>query len=141
MRDPLFAGQTSFKTYNDDNGQPGLRTAEVVRDRGQVFCYMQLLTFWSKKLTPAESKDPKVGQPFLTPIQKFVASCEAKHLPLILDLKFNGGGFSIILRNCSPVLTEKDKTYPGKLLAFRVTSSMVDLLTNDLDPKDSARVI
>jgi len=131
---PLFKSQGNLVTYNDDSGSPGLRIGEVVIDRDHVFCYMQLLTFMSVKLTPNGSKD---GVPFLEPIQKFVASCESKKLPLILDLKRNGGGIGSYPPKLLAILSQKDARYPGSLAAFRATPNMVDMVTQDLNPTDS----
>ena len=138
IRTPLFAGKANFSTYVDDDGAPGLRTAEVVLNRSQVFCYMQLLTFHSKSFTKEGSKDPKDKVDFFAPIKAFVKSCEAKQMPLLLDLKYNGGGNGSFPAQLLAALAPKDAKYPSNVMAFGLTPSMVDLVTQEFDPvKDS----
>lgn len=132
--DPLFKDKATFVSYNDDSGRNGLRVGEVVIDRDHVFCYMQLQTFYSEKFTREGTKD---GVPFFEPIEKFVASCEAKRLPLILDLKRNGGGNGDYPAKLLSILSPKGATYGGALAAFRITPSMIDLLTQEVDPSAS----
>jgi hypothetical protein len=131
---PLFADQASLVTYNADSGQPGLRTGEVVVDRTHVFCYMQLLTFMSKKFTREGTKD---GVDFFDPIEKFVASCESKGLPMIFDLKSNGGGRGDYPDKLLSILTQKNARYGASVSSFAATPAMVDLITQDIDPKDT----
>jgi hypothetical protein len=130
----LFPNQATFTTYVDDEGAPGLRTAEVILDRQHVFCYMQLLTFYSENFTKEGSKDSKDKQPFFTPIKAFVKSCEAKKMPLLLDLKYNGGGNGTYPAKLLAALSEPGAKYPSDVSAFRITPSMVDIVTQEIDP-------
>lgn len=133
-RKPLFADNARLVAYNDDSGAPGLRVGEVVLDRNHVFCYMELMTFYSAKFTP---EGTKVGQPFFEPIVKFVANCEAKGLPLLLDLKSNGGGYGSYPPKLLSVLSPKGAQYGGTVMGFRVSPSTTDLLTQDDNPDDT----
>src|SRR4029079_7246740 len=110
-----------------------------ILDRTQVFCYMQLLTFMSNNFTREKSTDPKDKLAFMEPIRTFIASCEKKKMPLILDLKMNGGGKGNYPAQLLSILSEKGAKYPSDVAAFAITPSMVDIVTQDLDPaKDSA---
>jgi hypothetical protein len=138
VKNPLFAEQATLTTWNDDSGAPGLRTAEVILDKAQVFCYMQLMTFYSKQFTKDGSKNPKDKVDFFDPIKAFVKSCEAKKMPLLLDLKYNGGGNGSFPAKLLAILSEKGAKYPADVAAFAITPSMVDIVTQDVDPsKDS----
>lgn len=134
IKSALFAKEATLTTYVDDRGDPGLRTAEVVLDRQQVFCYMQLMTFHSENFTKEGSKDPQDKKPFFAPIKAFVKSCEAKKMPLLLDLKYNGGGNGSFPAKLLAVLSEPGAKYPSDVAAFRITPSTVDLVTQDIDP-------
>lgn len=134
IRAPLFARNAAITTYLDDSGAPGLRTAEVILDREHVFCYMQLLTFHSKNFVKEGSKDEKDKPTFFDPIRAFIKTCEQKKMPLLLDLKMNGGGNGSYPAKLLAILSEKGKTYPADVASFRITPSTVDLATNDMDP-------
>ncbi|MGZ3723474.1 MAG: S41 family peptidase [Bdellovibrionales bacterium] len=134
LRNPLFADKATITTYLDDGGAPGLRTGEVILDRSQVFCYMQLLTFMSQNFTKDGSKDPKDKVKFFDPIRSFVASCEKKKMPLLLDLKLNGGGNGSYPAKLLAILSEKGAKYPSDVAAFAITPSMVDIVTQDINP-------
>lgn len=136
---PLFKDKATMVTYMDDSGTPGLRTGEVVLDRDHVFCYMQLSTFSSEKFTLEGTKD---GVPFFEPIEKFVTSCESKRLPMILDLKRNGGGNGSYPSKLLAILSPNGASYGGSVAAFRVTPGTVDLMTQEIDPNSSgARIL
>jgi len=133
VKNPMFP-DSAMTQYNDDDGAPGLRVAQVVQDSQHVFCYMQLLTFESDKLTKAGTDN---HEDFMAPMQKFIASCEAKKLPLIFDLKANGGGHGNYPAKLLAILTEKGAKYGPDVAAFPVTESSIDLLTMDIKPGDT----
>ncbi len=128
-RTPMFTDYATLTTWLDDAGAAGLRTGEVIIDRNHAFCYMQLLTFESVNFTESATK---TKAPFMLPIETFVANCEAKKLPMIFDLKLNGGGNGNIPAQVLSALSQAGSHYGPDVQAFPATTSMMDLMANGI---------
>jgi len=133
-KQPMFSEVATYTTYNDDDGNPGLRTGEVIIDANHAFCYMQLLTFSSVNLTVAGTA---IKNGFMAPIESFISVCEIKKLPLILDLKFNLGGNGIFPARLLSILTPPEARYGGTVSAFPATTPLIDLLAQGIVPNST----
>ncbi len=103
--------------FKDDSGGVALRTGEVILSAQQVFCYMQILTFNSAELTLDEGGAKPVS--FGEPIQNFINTCNKKQLPLLIDLRSNGGGFGTWPKLFVHYLGSPNKKYTNSFKSFR----------------------
>ena len=104
--------------YLDDEKQPGMRTGYYMKD-GKTYGVLQLLTFMTVNLTTGT----KV-QTFTDAIRGFVSELKEAGLPLILDLRRNGGGRGNLPAQVLGVLLEEDTVIPGATSGFRMTPYM-----------------
>jgi hypothetical protein len=126
---PLFKGDNynDLVEYADDTGAPGLRVGEVVAPGGAAFCYMELLTFETTNFTGKDKSQASFGDT----IRNFISDCEQKQLDLVLDLRSNPGGNGDFPDLLLSILTEKGKSYPSPVMAFRITPDTGKLLASD----------
>ncbi len=108
------------------------RTGEVLLDRKRVFCYLQILTFSVDSV-----KSGTVLKPFLDPIEEFVASCERKQLPMIMDLRSNGGGVASYPEQIFTFLAKKGESYLTRALALRATKHSMWMLSQMEDDRST----
>jgi hypothetical protein len=64
---------------------------------------------------------------FINGIRSFVAELKENQMPLILDLRANGGGNGNLPAQVLSVLAEENAIYPGATSGFRMTSYMRQL--------------
>lgn len=104
-----------------DDGAPALRTGYYIH-KGKTYGVLQILTFMTAKV--------KVGETsvnFIDGIRSFISELKENQLPLILDLRANGGGRGNLPAQVLSVLAEEDAIYPGATSGFRMTSYMRQL--------------
>lgn len=100
------------------------------------FCYAQLLTFSVETLIGPDG----VSQPYIDTIRKFVKSCKAANLNLVMDLRSNGGGNGSFPGKILSLLTPMGATLGSKVMSFRVNSTSMRLITSMIDhPEIAAR--
>ena len=128
---PIGAGMAEFL---DDDGEPALRLSQAIVDRNNSYCYMQLLTFHTDSMTLKGSKDK---MDFFDPISAFLADCEKKKLPLLLDLRRNGGGNGNFPGMLMGLLAKKGQQIPRNLEAYRTTQAGLNLISNFINPNDN----
>lgn len=104
--------------YNDDAGGVGLRTGYYI-NKGKTYGYMQLLTFSTKNL-----KNGETAAPFISVIRNFILDLKENDLPLIFDLRSNGGGNGSFPAAVLSLLTEEKAEYPGATSGLRITHYM-----------------
>jgi hypothetical protein len=104
--------------YLDDSKLPGMRTGYYIKN-GKTYGVLQLLTFYTKNFTSGD----KV-QLFTDAIRGFVTELKNENLPLILDLRRNGGGNGNLPAAVLGVLLEENTVLPGATSGFRMTSYM-----------------
>ena len=104
--------------YADDEGAPGLRTGYYI-NKGKTYGVLQILTFYTKNL-----KTPTVTLPFIEAIRNFVLEMKENELPLIIDMRVNGGGNGSFPSQVLSLLTEEGVVYPGATSGFRMTQYM-----------------
>ncbi|NOT80095.1 MAG: hypothetical protein HOP07_13955 [Bacteriovoracaceae bacterium] len=104
--------------YMGDDGSPAVRTGYYF-NKGKSYGVLQLLTFYTKNV--------KVGNtslPFLDAIRNFIIELKDQELPLILDLRSNGGGSGSYPPRVLSMLAEEGVVYPGPTTGFRMTHYM-----------------
>jgi hypothetical protein len=116
--DPILpaAEAAALEVYRGDGGQLAARLGEVTTRRGRPFCYAQLLTFHTEKLSPDGAR-----RPLPEVLEGFLAECNARGLDLVLDLRQNEGGYLSHSTALARMLTPRDATSPGGALVLRAT--------------------
>jgi C-terminal processing protease CtpA/Prc len=104
--------------YSDDTGAPGLRTGYYI-NKGKTYGVLQILTFYTTNL-----KTGNTTLPYIDAIRNFVLEMKDNELPLIIDLRVNGGGNGSFPALVLSLLTEDGVIYPGATSGFRMTEYM-----------------
>jgi C-terminal processing protease CtpA/Prc len=101
-----------------DDGSPAIRTGYYI-NKGKSYGVLQILTFYTKN-----AKQGNTTIPFLDAIRNFVIEMKENELPLILDLRVNGGGNGSYPARVLSMLAEEGVIYPGATSGFRMTHYM-----------------
>ncbi len=104
--------------WNDDAGSPAIRTGYFI-NKGKPYAVMQLMTFHTSKV-----KNATAEMPFLDAIRAFAIDAKENDLPVILDLRFNGGGNGNFPAAVLSIFTEEGKKYGAPTRGFRLTPYM-----------------
>ncbi len=88
---------------------------------GKTFGVLQVFTFSEEFVTTASASGTAGKEAFLDVIRSTVIDFKTMGVPLILDLRENGGGDSSYPAKVLSMLTPKGNVYPGATRAFRVT--------------------
>ncbi len=126
----LFEGYSPVKLHLNlkglteflgDDGAPALRTGYYI-NKGKTYGVLQILTFMTKNVKAGDNQ-----MSFINGIRSFVAELKENQMPLILDLRANGGGNGNLPAQVLSVLAEENAIYPGATSGFRMTSYMRQL--------------
>jgi C-terminal processing protease CtpA/Prc len=101
-----------------DDGTPALRTGYYI-SKGKSYGVLQILTFMTKNVKVGDNQ-----MSFIDGIRAFISELKDNQLPLILDLRVNGGGNGNLPAQVLSVLAEEGVIYPGATSGFRMTSYM-----------------
>ncbi len=101
-----------------DDGTPAIRTGYYI-NKGKTYGVMQILTFMTKNVKVGETQVS-----FIDGIRSFVAELKDNQMPLILDLRQNGGGNGNLPAQVLSVLAPEGVVYPGATSGYRMTSYM-----------------
>lgn len=101
-----------------DDGQPALRTGYYI-NKGKTYGVLQILTFMTKAVKAGETQ-----MSFIDGIRSFVMELKQNEIPLILDLRVNGGGNGNLPAQVLSVLAPEGAFYPGATSGFRMTPYM-----------------
>jgi len=104
-----------------DDGQPALRTGYYI-NKGKTYGVLQILTFMTRNVKTADAQ-----MSFIDGIRNFVLELKENQIPLILDLRVNGGGNGNLPAQVLSVLAPEGMMYPGATSGFRMTSYMRQL--------------
>ncbi len=119
------------KWVESSSKDDALRTGWVHRD-GKAYGILQLFTFHAKTVIKSGSKSDSVS--FFDPIVSFINKLKKDKIPLILDLRTNGGGYSSYPRQILSIIAKTDEEYPSTTSSFRVTRSFRQIIeTYDYD--------
>lgn len=109
-----------------DDGAPAIRTGFYI-NKGKSYGVLQILTFYT-----ANAKQGNVTIPFLEAIRNFILEMKENELPLILDLRVNGGGNGSYPARVLSMLAEEGVIYPGSTSGFRMTHYMRQVQESNL---------
>ncbi len=101
-----------------DDGAPALRSGYFI-NKGKTYGVLQILTFMTKNV---KVRDNQIS--FIDGIRNFISELKENQLPLILDLRVNGGGNGNLPAQVLSVLAQENVIYPGATSGFRMTSYM-----------------
>ncbi len=102
----------------DDAGAPAIRTGYYI-SKGKTYAVLQLMTFYTKNV-----KVGTVETPFIEAIRKFVMEVKEQEVPLIFDLRVNGGGNGSFPAQVMSLLAPEKTTYAGATSGYRMTQYM-----------------
>lgn len=116
--DPIVppAAAAALRQYRDDQDRLAARLGEVQGERGR-FCYAQLLTFHTEKLTGEGGPAP-----YAEVLGRFVRACGEKRLDLVIDLRQNGGGYLSHSTALATAVTPPGQAAPGGALLLRAST-------------------
>lgn len=117
---PALSGGRSF---TKSGGSVAVRTGYLIKG-GKAYGLLQINTFKESKIL--DEKQSSVG--FKDILRSFIKELEANAVPLILDLRANGGGNSNYPRQLLSMLTEKDKKYGSQTEAYPTTRNIQQIL-------------
>lgn len=121
--------------FKSDSGAIGARLGTIVTT-AQTFCYAQLLTFSSSRLTAPDG----TSLSFVDTMRKFVKSCKASGLNLVMDLRSNGGGNGSYPAQILSLLTPSGAKLANKVMSFRVNTTTARLMAGLMEhPEVAAR--
>ena len=124
---PLVSGDTfhPLVTFSAAGGLPGARFGTITTPT-QNFCYAQFLTFSSATLTGPDG----IAVDFIEVARRFVKSCKANNLNLVIDLRSNGGGDGSYPAKILALLTPDRATLGNKVMAFRINQISARLVSS-----------
>jgi hypothetical protein len=108
----------ALREHHDERGRVAMRTGEVSRGEGRVFCYAQLLTFHTETL----SSEDGAPRPFRRVVEGFVRDCKERRLDLVLDLRRNEGGYLMNATALVAALLPPETPAPAGALLLRATA-------------------
>lgn len=114
----LQANLTGAVEMLDDAGAPAMRTGYYIA-KGKTYAVLQLMTFYTKNL-----KVGTVQTPFIEAIRKFIMEVKEQELPLIFDLRVNGGGNGSFPAQVMSLLAPENTIYAGATSGYRMTNYM-----------------
>ncbi len=99
----------------DNDGQVALRTGYYI-NKGKTYGVLQILNFTAKTVKVGEAQIS-----FLDGIRNFVAELKENQLPMVLDLRVNGGGNGNYPAAILGILAPEGAVYPGPTSGMRMT--------------------
>jgi hypothetical protein len=99
----------------DNDGQIALRTGYYI-SKGKSYGVLQILNFTAKTVKVGDTQIP-----FLDAIRNFAAELKENQLPMVLDLRVNGGGNGNYPAAILSILAPEGQVYPGPTSGMRMT--------------------
>lgn len=99
----------------DNNGSIALRTGYYL-NKGKTYGVLQILNFTARSVKAGDNQ-----MSFLDAIRNFVLELKDNQMPMILDLRVNGGGNGSYPAAILGILAEGGKIYPGPTSGMRMT--------------------
>jgi C-terminal processing protease CtpA/Prc len=113
-----------LKTYLNQKNQDTLKTGYFVKD-GKIYGVIQLFNFtYSKLFLNKVEFNPKEV------FTSFIEKLNENHLDLILDLRYNSGGYIDNATNLISALLQKEKSLPAYTFANKINPAILELLSN-----------
>lgn len=101
-----------------EDGAPAIRSGYYMTN-GKSYGVLQILTFSSSIVKMGETK-----MTFADGVRTFIAELKENKLPLILDLRVNGGGNGNLPSEVLSIIAPEKAIYPGETSGFRLTAYM-----------------
>lgn len=120
-------------TFKGDSGAIAARMGTIVTPK-QSFCYLQLLTFSTEEMVAPDG----TSLPYIETVRRFVKSCKAADLDMVVDLRSNGGGNGSYVAQVLSLLTPHGSTLGNKVMAFRVNSTAARLISSMIEHPEIA---
>jgi hypothetical protein len=107
-----------LREYTDDAGRVAVRLGAVEHGVAQPFCYVQVLTFHTERLTGPGSEGRR---PFAEVLTDFVRGCGGDRRAVVLDLRRNEGGYLDHSTALAEALAPRGAADPATALLLRAT--------------------
>jgi hypothetical protein len=128
---PMVAAPTllsSVEEYrNVDSLALSMRTGIYTDAAGNQLGVMQLLDFHTERVMVAPAYVPL---PYVDAVRSVVQNFKRKQLPLIIDVRENGGGNGGYPSQILSLITPKGKTFAASTIAFRTSTFIRSLFDN-----------
>jgi hypothetical protein len=122
-RGPL-SGMSGIQSWNRSGStNPAIRTG-YIEHQGQRIGVLQIYGFGS----PVQKSDEYEDVQFLEPIRAFVKTLKTEQLPLIIDLRSNGGGDPYLAIGMMSIIARPGDRYATTTQSFRVTRRVRQLV-------------
>ncbi len=120
-----MVGATTWVSVDKDkngvvSGATSMRTGYMMRS-GKAYGVIQLFEFVSEKVALKADAPEAQQKAYKDPVVSFVKDLKAAGLPLILDLRVNGGGNPLNSVSVLEAVAKTGETYPPSVRALRVT--------------------
>ncbi len=116
----------SLTSFYDDEGQLGMRLGQFEQE-GKSYCYIQLLTFATKRWRVKSTAGKIV--PFTFPFEQHLQGCRIGGRPLVLDLRWNPGGDSDAPARILGLLARTGESYPSTVFGGLLTPHLQAVLS------------
>ncbi|MCX6119040.1 MAG: S41 family peptidase [Proteobacteria bacterium] len=123
-------GETVWNSVEEDGstGDITFRTGYILK-QGQAFGVLQSFEYSSSEVSQeSPGKTAKNTKKFVEVVEDFVSELKSQNVPLILDLRNNGGGNPMNAIGMMAALARKDEVYPSTTRALRVTRIIRQML-------------
>jgi C-terminal processing protease CtpA/Prc len=128
-RDPL-AGTTDLAGFKrPGSSKKAFTTGRIERD-GKRYGVLQIMTYETATVVRPDGATVD----FLEPIRAFVNELKASGTPLIIDLRFNGGGKPELALGVMAILARAGDRYATTTQAYRVTRRVRQMLETWTEP-------
>jgi hypothetical protein len=122
-RDP-FEGMTEVSSWTRSSSSRGVLRTGFVEREGRRYGVLQVYGYSS----PVKQSGSDNAVDFLEPIRAFVLKLKADNLPLIIDLRSNGGGDPYLAIGLLSIIARDGDRYPATTQSFRVTRRVRQLV-------------
>lgn len=107
-----------------DTTETVYQTGYLLKD-GKSFGFIQLYTYM---LSSVKKADTGAAVNWDVPLKNFIKELKANHTPLVLDIRYNGGGRTSIPPQILSMITPNDRSYPSLVSGYRITRHVRNLV-------------
>ncbi len=111
-------GTSDVKIWRDVDDNSRVVTTSIAEEGGRKIGVLQVFSYSSPNLKNPDSGD-KVA--FAHPIREFVKKLKADKIPLIIDLRDNGGGDPELAFELTSIIARSGASYAATTQAYKVT--------------------
>lgn len=103
--------------YRDGTKTSAMRTGYLFKN-GKAYGYLQLFTYSAHTMQDEDGN----RVPFLAPVKAFIKKLKREQVPLIIDLRYNTGGYSGYGFDILSYIARPNSIYPARTEARRITT-------------------